>query len=422
MMKHFTGILVGVFFVLFLISPSHAGNHDSSRASYLKLPLSFVKNEGQKGGAVLFHAQGAGHGTLFTREGVSLSLNKTGKAGPSRREIITLTPLGGSPCTVEALDPGKGRVNYFTGRDPSGWKTNIPTYGAILYRNIYPGIDMKFYGTNSQLEYDIIVSPRADPSKVRLSYEGIEGLSVSPEGELEITLKQGAVFQKKPVAYQTVNGKRTEVEGRFVLLGKSTYGFEVGAYDREAELVIDPLLKYSTYLGGTGNEQGLGIAVDSSANVYVTGCTGSADFTTTANAAQPSFKGSYDAFVTRFDASGAVVYSTYLGGEDDDCAHAIAVDGSGNVYVAGHTASDGFPTTANAYQTAYAGGSYDAFVTKLGSSGALVYSTYLGGNDDDQARAVALDSSGRMHVAGYTCSRRLHRHRKRLPGRIRRSL
>ena len=365
------------------------------KAAYMKLPLSFVKNEGQKDKSVLFYERSGGHATAFTKEGAALYLGSS--------EAVILTPLTTSPFAVEATDKKEGKVNYFTGNDPSKWKTNIPTYGAILYKSIYPGIDMKFYGTNSQLEYDLIVSPEADPSKIRLSYKGIKKLSVTASGELEIALTEGSLYQKKPRVYQTINGKKVEIEGKFLIADATTYGFTLGAYDKRYPLVIDPILVYSTYLGGNSMDIGVGIAVDSSGCAYVTVQTGSTDFPTQV-AYQGSRKGSPDAFVTKLSADGAsLVYSTYLGGDSEDYAYAIAVDSSGHAYVTGETSSGDFPTQL-AYQVSRKGDT-DAFVTKLSADGAsLVYSTYLGGGFSDYGHAIAVDSSGYAYVTGATSS------------------
>ena len=366
MKKCYPGIPLLLLLVFFFVSLSYGKNHDAVRAPYLKLPLSFVKNEGQKDKSVLFYEQGSGHGTAFTTTGISLSLTKPGKIKTSTPELITLTPLNTSPFTIEALDKREGKVNYLIGKDPKNWKTNIPTYGAILYKNIYPGIDMKFYGANSQLEYDIIVFPHADPSMIRLSYKGVQRLSITPAGELEISLKEGSVYQRKPFIYQIVQGKRVKVDGKFILDDSSNYGFKVGSYDQEYPLVIDPALVYSTYLGGESGDDGANaIAVDSSGHVYLAGNTRSTDFPTK-NPYQGTNGGGYDVFIAKLSPSGeSLVYSTYLGGSDLDNAHAVAVDPLGNAYVAGTTKSTDFPTK-NPYQGTNGGG-YDVFIAKFNS-------------------------------------------------------
>ena len=372
------------------------------KASFTKLPLSFIKNEGQKDKSILFYEQGIGHATAFTDKDISLFLTRTGKVKmEGANQLITLTPLNASPFTVEALDKREGKVNYFVGRDAKNWKTGIPTYGAVLYKGVYPGIDMKFYGSNSQLEYDMIVAPNADPSKVQIFCKGIERLAITPGGELEMVLKDGSVFQKKPFIYQMREGRRTEVQGSFILSDSRTYGFKVDPYDRNLPLVIDPALVYSTYLGGSANDIAKAIAIDDDGNAYVAGSTSSNNFPVL-TPFQTYFGGS-DAFITKIGPSGnTLVYSTYLGGSSDDSANAIAVDSSGNAYVAGSTSSNDFPLLTP-FQT-YAGGS-DAFIAKIGPSGnALVYSTYLGGSFDDFANAIVVDTSGNAYVAGSTAS------------------
>ena len=279
-----------------------------------------------------------------------------------------------------------GKVNYFIGNNPEKWKTNVPTYEAVVYKDVYKGVDMKFYGNNSQLEYDVIVKPGADPSIPLFSYEGIEGLRVTGNGELEITLDHGTLVQKKPVIYQVIDGKRVEIKGKFKIQQTSrdkkrrfAYGFDVASYNKKYALIIDPVLAYSTYLGGVHAEYGLGIAVDTSGNAYVTGGTRSTDFPTFFPL-QGTYREYEDAFVTKIDNSGTrMVYSTYLGGSAWDYCNDIAVDTSGNAYVTGYTISTDFPTVSPIQGTH--AGTKDAFVAKINSSGSsLVYSTYLGGS------------------------------------------
>jgi len=373
------------------------------RASILKLPLSFIKNEGQADKSILFYEQGFGQAAAFTDKDVSFFVALPGKTEPGkRRQPITLAPLNSSSFTVEALDKKEGRVNYFTGRDASAWKTDIPTYGAVLLRGVYPGIDMKFYGSNSKLEYDIIVAPGADPSKVQFSCKGIEKLSLAPGGGLEMVMKGGSVLQKKPFIYQVREGRKTEVQGDFILADSRTYGFKVGPYDKNLPLVIDPALVFSTFLGGAHDDFANGIAVDSAGNVYVAGSTSSNNFPVLTPV--QTYAGGSDAFITKLSPTGdSLVFSTFLGGSQDDFANGIAVDSSGNVYVAGATSSADFPVQ-NPFQPSKANGS-DAFVAKIGPSGnTLVYSTFLGGSYDDGASAIAIDAAGNAYVAGSTKS------------------
>ncbi|MBI5232895.1 MAG: SBBP repeat-containing protein [Deltaproteobacteria bacterium] len=303
---------------------------------------------------------------------------------------------------IVALDEQAGKVNYLMGNDQSKWKTNIPTFSSVLYKDVYDGIDIRFYGTNQQLEYDVIIKPGADPNVVRFAYDGIEGLKVTDNGDLEIALKQGKILQKKPYVYQEIDGERKEVEARFELSANS-YSFALASYDTTRDLVIDPVLEYSTYLGGAGIDYGYGIAIDSLGNAYVTGYTSSTDFPTL-NALDSTANGNYDAFIAKLDSTGsALSYSTYLGGTYGETGYGIAIDSSGNAYVTGQTYSSDFPILS-AYDSMF-NSSYDAFVAKLDPTGsALVYSTYLGGTDTDYGYGIAIDSSGNAYVTGATYS------------------
>ena len=264
-------------------------------------------------------------------------------------------------------------------------------------------MDLLYYGNQRQLEYDLVVEPGADPDAIALSFEGVEELRIDAQGDLLLDTPGGEVRQHKPLVYQEVEGVRREIAGTYVLNGRRRVGFQVAAYDASQPLIIDPVLSYSTYLGGSGDDRGTGIAVDSSGNAYVTGFTSSINFPT-ANPIQPANGGSFDAFVTKLNAAGnGLVYSTYLGGTDDDYGHGIAVDSSGNAYVGGYTISINFPTASPA-QPAF-GGVADAFVTKLNAAGnALVYSTYLGGSDFEVGSRIAVDASGNAYVIGRTRS------------------
>ena len=434
--------------------------------TYGKLPLSFIQNNGQLDEKVKYYEKGSGHATYFTNEGVYLSLVRSQESEVTKEtavgvhsvvaseakqsqdkitspkpamgdktrffanaqhdrsegvrndnnvqsEIVKLKPIGANK-TPEIIAEGlqEGKVNYFIGNDSKNWKTNIPTYQAVVYKDVYKDIDMRFYGNNSQMEYDIIVKPGADPAKAELSYEGIEGLKVTKEGDLEIALKQGKLIQKKPYIYQEIDGKRVEVDGRVKVshsplstdhLSLYSYGFQVASYNKNHPLIIDPVLVYSTYLGGSGNDTGYGIAVDTSGNAYIAGNTGSTNFPL-ASPIQGANAGSIDAFITKINASGSsLVYSTYLGGSGGDIGYRIAVDISGNAYVTGYTNSTDFPTVSP-IQATNAGGA-DTFIAKINVSGSsLVYSTYLGGSSGDVGYGIAVDTSGNAYIAGNTGS------------------
>jgi len=397
----------------------------SGRFVYGILPLSFIPNEGQIDRKIKFYETGSGHATSFAKNGIYLTLDNGPRltVPPSEPVRFKMIPHGANSdpeITAEGLQ--KARVNYFIGNDPQKWRTRLPTYQSVVYKEIYPGINMKFYGTNRQLEYDIVVGPGADPSKIVFSYEGVGGLRVTGSGDLEIGLTGGRVIQKRPHVYQTIDGRPFEVAGKFRLLQPRSasdpqfaYGFELASYDKNYPVVIDPTLVYSTYLGGSGNEHSFSVAVDASGRAYVTGYTTSTDLVPGGHcpkAYRCSFNGGSDAFVAKFDpaasGSASLLYITYLGGsldEDDGVvAGSIAVDASGNAYVTGVTASLDFPVTRNAYQSANQGGR-DAFVTKLDATGShLLYSTYLGGSGNDVGRSIAIDASARAYVTGETSS------------------
>jgi|GEM_PF-3423386 len=559
--------------------------------AYGKLPLYFIRNDGQMDDRVKFYEKGIGHAVFFTEDGVYLSLAGGQEAGSpmsddrnSKSEtqnlfpnvlagdsqsairspqpaIVKLVPLGANKhpeIVAEGLQ--KGKVNYFIGNNPEEWRTNIPTYGAVVYKEIYKGIDITFYGNNRQLEYDIIVKPGADPSRVRFTYEGIEDLRVNKDGDLEIIvsnsancsgslsglntqncpplagvkgveehdknpsvpvpafLKEGEgqppvspffkgdirdtgaasfifdrkvgwalpttpkglglvaenskIIQKRPYVYQEIDGRRVEIKGEFRVWGSGfgveecrlgeacpdlvervscsplkrgaggvsdrtqqhndgfaslnpsypkleirnrqsdnsspvtrhpspIYGFTVATYDTARTLIIDPTISYSTYIGGSSSDYGYGIAVDSSGAAYITGKTASTGFPLVGTDT-PYRGGDYDAFVVKLGASGAsIVYSTYIGGTSSDYSRGIAVDSSGYAYIAGETYNDSFPIVGTT--TSFDVGTSTVFVTKLGTSGAsIVYSTLIGGNNADIGNGIALDNAGSAYITGST--------------------
>jgi len=391
---------------------------------YGKLPLYFIENKGQVDRAVKFYERGAGHATFFTGDGVVLSLTKMdGKVGKNARhrdikglettqerktitEALSLSFVGANKkAKISADDRMAGKVNYFIGNDHSKWRTGIPTYGAVTYKDLYKNIDIKFYGNNRRLEHDIIVRPGGDFSLVKFASKGIQDLKVTKDGGLEVILKHGKIIEKRPVIYQEIGGKRVAVKGSYRIFKSNKenfeYGFNVVSYDRTKDLVIDPVLVYSTYLGGTGDESPWGgIAVDNTGAAYVAGYTHSHDFPVV-SPFQGIFAGGWtDAFVTKINPAGnAIVYSTYLGGSDNvDAATGIAVDSSGAAYITGYTGSTDFPLLVNLQGHA---GYFDAFVTELNPAGsALVFSTYLGGSDDENVGGIAVNARGDIKITG----------------------
>jgi hypothetical protein len=378
--------------------------------AYGQLPLSFEANVGQTAPEVDFISRGSGY-TLFLkpREAV-LALRKR---DASDGATVLRMKFAGSETKPQAAGQEElpGKVNYLIGKDPKQWRTGISTYAKVAYQNLYPGVDLVYYGNQRQLEYDFVVQPGTDPNIIALNFEGAEELKVDAKGELVLNAGGDEIRQRKPVIYQNVDGARREVAGGYKLKDASTVGFQLGEYDASKPLVIDPVLVYSTFLGGANVDLGSDITVDASGNAYVVGTTQllilPGTFPTTAGAFDTTHNGILDAFVTKINSTGtALVYSTFLGGSDLDSAAAIALDAAGNAYVTGSTSSTDFPTTAGAFDTTHNSlpGS-DAFVTKLNASGsALVYSTYLGGFEQDAGAGIAVDAAGNAYVGGDTRS------------------
>jgi len=274
----------------------------------------------------------------------------------------------------------------------------------VRYRNIYPGVDLRYYGDGNSLKYDFIVQPGADPCLIEIEYDGVNYLSINAQGGLVVSTQFGDVIERAPCVYQEIRSNKREIPCSYVIVDRDRFGFLLeGDYDGTQLLYIDPELSYSTYLGGSNSDVDYGIAMDGEGNTYLTGYTVSTNFPT-ANPYDGSFNGVLDVFVTKLSASGdSLLYSTYLGGSDWDLGSGIAVDGQGNAYVTGVTRSTDFPM-ADPYDTTY-NGVYDAFAIKLSTSGdSLLYSTYLGGSDWDWGFGIAVDSQGNAYVTGYTYS------------------
>jgi len=422
------GVLASVFVLSHFSYPSGVAKEKSAPPrlrgqtqllrTYGNLPLSFERNRGQTDARVRFLSRGRGYALFLTDDGATLTLqepakpaaaaSKLSRTEPARYATLRVKLDGAShPASVSGEEQLPGRVNYFIGNDPSKWRADVPTYAQVKYRSVYPGVDVVYHGSSQRLlEYDFQVAPNADPRVIALSFEGADRLRLNDRGDLSISTPGGEVIERAPIVYQEVDGRRRDLSGRYVRRGARQVGFEVAGYDPRIPLVIDPVLVYSTYLGGNGVDLGGGIAVDSSGNTYVAGQTSSTNFPTTAGAFQTSYAGGTDAFVAKLNASGtALVYSTYLGGSGTDVGAGIAVDSSSNAYLIGYTQSTDFPITPGAFQTTFGGGVHNAFVTKLNASGsALIYSTYLGGSGDDQGRDIALDSLGDACLTGLATS------------------
>jgi len=416
----------------------------------MSVPLSFEPNQGQAAATVQFLSRGAGYAIFLAPGKVVLNLERqkpasapaTGQTPEAASADTLRMSLIGANAKANAvgLAPQPGVVSYFIGNDPKNWRSGIPTYGKVNYGQIYPGVDLIFYGNQRQLEYDFVVAPGADPSRIAWRIDGARA-SIDAEGNLVLSAPNGPASFKKPVLYQMNGDQKTPVEGSFAVAGHEIR-FRLGSYDHSRALIIDPVLSYATYLAGSSTDHiGLptgpgnlavgmsqGIALDSAGSVYVTGYTYSIDFPTkTPYQPAPPTKvagvspGQWpSAFVTKFSPDGSsLVYSTYLGGNGYDNAYAIAVDSSGNAYVTGETDSPDFPVTNGAYQTVCSpapnntgapvqnssdcySSNTSAFVTKLNPTGtSLVYSTFLGGNGSwAYATAIAVDGAGRAYIAG----------------------
>lgn len=396
--------------------------------------LSFVENAGQSDPAVRFQAHGLGGQIFFTTYQVVLVRAAAGaeteERGPARTrhehdsprtqvappEVLRLQFEDANPTArLTAESPQAGVVNYFIGADPRRWRTGLPTFAALVYRELYPGIDLVYEGTTARLKGSYLVRPGADLARVRWRYPGASDLVVTASGDLEIRHAAAgedrapiaAWIEQAPVAWQEVAGVRTPVDVRYVVARDKSIGFAIGAYDPAATLIIDPVLVYSTFLGGSGPDQGLSIAVDGSGNAYVTGVTISPNFpVVNPFDAEKGGGAQYlaDAFVTKLNPAGsALVYSTYLGGAGDETGYALAVDDNGSAYITGNTQWNDFPTTSGSYKPACDNG--DVFVTKLTPAGnALAYSTCLGGAYDEIGAAIAVDDSGSAYVGGLTYS------------------
>ena len=423
----------------------------SPKAKLMAVPLSFEPNQGQAASTVQFLSRGSGYALFLTPGKVVLNLERqqppstaatAQTPGAASVDTLRMSLIGANPkANAVGLDPQPGVVSYFIGNDPKNWRSGIPTYGKVEYPQVYPGVDLVFYGNQRQLEYDFVVAPGADPGRIAWRIDGARP-SVDAEGNLVLRASNGPATFKKPVLYQMDGDKKSSVDGGFAVAGNQVR-FRLGSYDHSKALIVDPVLSYASYLAGSATDQiGLatgpgilqvgvsqGLAVDSAGSVYVAGYTYSLDFPTKNpyQSAPPAkqFGGVNvppgqrpSAFVTKFSPDGSsLVYSTYLGGNYYDYIYAIAVDSSGSAYVTGQTSSITFPVTSGAYQTVCdpapnntgpsAGAAscnsanVSAFVTKLNPTGTgLVYSTFLGGYAYAYANSIAVDSAGRAYIAG----------------------
>jgi hypothetical protein len=382
-------------------------------ADFARLPLAFEANRGQVDSQVRFLSRGDGYTLFITPDEAVLRLRA---AHPSTDGVLRMRLAGGNlDPVVSGFGEQPAQVNYFIGADPARWRTGIPAYSRVAVRDVYPGIDLVYYGNQHELEYDFVVEPESDAGEIRMAFDGADAIEIDHSGDALLRVGDSAVRLRKPVAYQDIDGERRDVEARFVLdAGHIT--FALGPYDDRAPLVIDPVLIYSRAIGGSHNNSAQAVAVDRFGYAYVAGETDSCDFPQV-NEVPDMPCGFHDIFVAKFDPAGSfLVYASVVGGaEYHEWARGIAVDAIGHAYVTGTTSSHGFPTTPGAAQrernlglctpTLGQGCSLDGFAFKLAPSGsALVYSTLLGGSSHDEAFDIAVDAAGNAYVSGTTAS------------------
>jgi len=395
-----------------------------------RMPLMFEPNLGQVNlsqtdpsqseAGVKFLARGSGYSLYLDSEGATLALRSKSSTGPNI-ESVRMKLAGASPSArVTGTDLLPGKTNYFLGNDPAKWRAGIPQFARVNYENIYSGINLVFYGNQGQLEYDFQIAPGADPSQAQLEFDGSQKVELS-SGSLILKCQGGSVRFEAPQMYQELHGRRQPVEGRFALRASNRVGFEVGAYDHSRELIIDPIFSFGTFFGGTGNDTFPSIAVDIVGNIYAAGSTTSPNLPVTAlpntTVFQPLLNPAANAqnvFLLKLNPQGganAVEYVTYLGGSGIDKSAGVAVDGAGNIYVAGSTSSVDFPTTVTAYQRGPKTGSTGTdhvFVSvldpNLSGTAQLTFSTYLSGSGTDIASGMTIDAADNVYVTGTTTS------------------
>ncbi len=402
-----------------------SNSEQTVQTDYGKMSLLFEQNKGQTDSAAKFVLRGAGY-TLYLTETEAVfrlriadlglrnaELKTKGQRPKTLSDTLKMQFVGANQQpTIEGEAETITKTNYYIGQKKF---ENISNYGRVNYKDLYKGIDAVFYGNaNNQLEYDFTVAPNVDANQIQLNFDGAKDVSIDEQGNLVIKTENTELVQQKPIAYQTIKGKKREVEVKYVINeqsqipnpksqtpnSKSKIGFALGEYDQSQSLVIDPALLYSTYLGGTAFDSVNDIAADAAGNAYVVGETSSLNF-------HGDTRNSNDGtgvFVAKIDPNGSqLLYTTILEGNNDDFGHGIAVDASGNVYLGGE-ATNGFPTTPGAFSTVKDPTQSDAFIAKLNSSGNSVYVTYYGGTQFERVLDVAVDSAGKVYAVGETWS------------------
>ncbi|MFN7937227.1 MAG: SBBP repeat-containing protein [Bryobacteraceae bacterium] len=379
-------------------SPELVGIRQRAKQVLSGTALYFEPNQGQATGDVRVVSRGGGFLTMLTgRETVYSNANT--------QSPVVMELVGAAKAEDVVFEEKlRGVSNYFYGKDPARWYTDVPHYGRVRFKNVYPGIDLVYYSTEQRMEYDFVVAPGADPSRIRMAWSGVESSKIEENGDLLLMTAAGSIRHKRPVVYQEVDGVRIPVKGSYRSAGEHAFVFTLGEYRREMALVIDPAIFYSTYVGGSLLDDVQALAVDVQGNAYVGGSTRSANFPVFNGLPNAQLSGTVDAFLTKVAFTGGeLFYSTFLGGTREDQINGIAVDAAGNAHVVGETNSDDFPTTQNAYQRDLRG-QVDAFAVKFSASGSQIsYSTFIGEFDsEERAASVGLDPSGNAVITGYT--------------------
>ena len=433
------GRLVLILFLILLYSPFPDGLYSEpvsmpalSNDLPTILPVLFIENRGQMDSSVEYFIKTPLNNFYLTQEGITfqsfirtpdpsqrpqhIPQSNQASKGSIKGENIQIVFQGKNSSTqICGLEKARTRFNFFLGNDSSEWTADVPSFKKVLYRDLYPSIDMIVSAEEGNLKLEYRIRPGGNVSDIQLRYEGISKLELNHHGDLLIGTEIGQFVEDRPLSYQERLGQRTEIKCDFVIESENSIRFETGPYERNTELVIDPVLRYSTFLGGSDEELGWVVAVDDYGQAYVTGETYSLDFPTTVGSFDRTFSGDGDIFVFKIDSSGSnLLYSTFLGGANDhpdgvEGADGIAVDSAGNVYLTGWTSATDFPTTPGAFDSSFNGGGpefqVDAFVTKIDSSGSsLIFSTYLGGERDEWGNGLAIDDSSNVYVVGVTYS------------------
>jgi uncharacterized protein (TIGR03437 family) len=394
-------------------NPRAQGKVLRAAGTLANLPLWFEENLGQSDPQVRYLSRGRGFALFLTRDEAVLSLQdgrrNQVRDGEAAESVLRMKLRGrhrGGELRGEQQQSGIS--HYFLGNDPAGWRRSVPHYARVRQSAVYPGIDLLYYGARGSLEFDFLIAPGADPAGIELEFSGQKSLAIDQAGDLVLDVGGRGLRYEKPRIYQEEHGRQQVIPGRYERRGPNRVAFELAAnYDRTRPLVIDPVLDYSTFLGDTDDEQGLSIVVDSAGNAYVAGTTQSSQFPTTEGSAQPRFGGPEDdVFVAKLNPVGTdLVFSTFLGANNDDRGRGVAVGSDGSVYVVGETESNEFPVTDGAWQKEFGRGERDAFAAKISADGSrLVYSTFIGRDDQDWATDVGVDGQGQAHVIGGTKS------------------